>query len=220
MTDLSPTSRRAGPRRLMKVVAAAAIAAPAGYFLGQFLARVFPDAGPLAGWFEAILWPDVVAGLLALSMAAASLIIFLFARSPDRAARLLALPEAASPGEMRLLRRQAIICLLSALALVLPFVLPAGGVAPLVALILIAAIMAFHSVLNLRLYRDSDEMLRAVTTEAAMKTFWIGQGGLFLWAAAERVGVAPDVTAWGVYVALMGLYLVIGAVVTAKRGLA
>ncbi len=220
MTDLPSISRPTGSRRLFRIVAAAAIAAPVGYVFGQVLAKVFPNPGPLAGLFEAMRWPDAAAGLLALGMTVAALVIFLWSRNPIRAARLLALPEAASPEEIRLLRRQAVICLLSAVALILPFGLPAGGVSPLISLVLIVALLAFHTVLNLRLHRDNDEMLRAVMTEAAMKTFWIGQGVLFLWAAAERVGVALEVTAWGVYVALMGLYLVIGAVVTARRGLA
>ncbi len=217
MTDASsPRPARRWARFLISV----AIAGPVGYGVGVLLAKVFPDAGPLEGLIGSLRWSDVVAAILALVMAISAAVVFIFSLNPVRAARLLVLPEAATPDEIGLLRRQGVICLLSAVVLVLPLALPAGGVSPVIALGLIVALLALHTVLNLGFYRDSDEMLRAVTTEAAMKTFWIGQGVLFLWAAAERLGVAPVLTAWDVYVVLMGLYLVIAAIVTARRGLA
>lgn len=219
MTDLS-SSRPDGQRRWIRLLIAAVIAAPVGYGVGMLLARAFPDAGPLEALIGGLRWADAVAAVLSVLMALSATVVFFCSFSPIRAARLLVLAEAASPEEIRLLRRQGVICLLSAVVLALPVILPAGGVSPLIALGLIVALLAFHTVLNLGFYRDSDEMLRAVTTEAAMKTFWIGQGVLFLWAAAERLGVAPVLTAWDVYVVLMGLYLAIAAVVTARRGLA
>lgn len=219
MTDAS-SPRPGGTRRWIRLLIAAVLAAPVGYVVGMGLARVFPDAGPLEALIGGLRWSDAVAAVLALVMTISAAVVFIFSLNPVRAARLLVLPEAATPDEIGLLRCQGVICLLSAVVLVLPLALPAGGLSPIIALGLIVALLALHTVLNLGFYRDSDEMLRAVTTEAAMKTFWIGQGVLFLWAAAERLGVAPVLTAWDVYVVLMGLYLAIAAVVTARRGLA
>lgn len=56
--------------------------------------------------------------------------------------------------------------------------------------------------------------------EAAAATFFLGQGLLFLWAAAERLGVVAPLTAWDIYAVLMTLYLVALAVASARRGLA
>lgn len=220
MNDLSPSSRPAGALRWVKLVVAVVVAAPVGYVVGMLLAKAFPDAGPLDALIGGLGWADVAAAALSAILATSALVVFVASRSSKHAARLLVLPEGASPEEMRLLRRQGVICLVSAVVLVLPIALPAGGAPPLVSLGLIVALLAFHTALNLGFYRASDEMLRAITTEAAMKTFWIGQGVLFLWAAAERLGVAPVLTAWDVYVVLMGLYLVIAASVAARRGLA
>ncbi|GAD58089.1 hypothetical protein [Brevundimonas abyssalis] len=49
--------------------------------------------------------------------------------------------------------------------------------------------------------------------------FWIGQAALFGWAVAERLGVAPTLTAWDILVVVMGLYLVCSATVGLRRGL-
>jgi hypothetical protein len=41
-------------------------------------------------------------------------------------------------------------------------------------------------------------------------TFAFGQGALFLWAAAEHLGLVPVVSAWDLAMAMMTLYLGVG----------
>jgi hypothetical protein len=47
-------------------------------------------------------------------------------------------------------------------------------------------------------------------------TFAIGQGGLFLWAAAEHMSLVKPVSAWDLLVNMMLLYLFVGAAVSVR----
>jgi hypothetical protein len=108
----------------------------------------------------------------------------------------------------------------SGLILVLPIVFTLAGLAGGLAMGLIVLLFAVHTVLNVRVWRGVDELLRRTTMEAATATFFLGQGLLFLWAAAERLGVLPPLTAWDIYAVLMTLYLMVSAIASARRGLA
>jgi hypothetical protein len=46
-----------------------------------------------------------------------------------------------------------------------------------------------------------------MSMEASALCFWGLQGALFLWASAERMGLAPQITAWTGVVILMTVYL-------------
>ena len=94
-----------------------------------------------------------------------------------------------------------------------------GNTAPVLTLIAIAAFFILHTGLNLNLWRRGDEMIRRVIVESGAMAFWIGQAALFGWAVAERLGVAPALTAWDILVVVMGLYLICSAVVGLRRGL-
>ncbi len=74
--------------------------------------------------------------------------------------------------------------------------------------------------MNVRVYRQADELLRRAVMEAAAVTFFLGQLVLFMWAAAERLGAAPTITAWDIYAVLMTLYLGASIWISARRGLA
>nr|WP_314432948.1 hypothetical protein [uncultured Brevundimonas sp.] len=56
--------------------------------------------------------------------------------------------------------------------------------------------------------------------ETATIAFLLGQGLLFIWAAAERLGLATPLTAWDIYAVLMAVYLTASLVVSLRRGLA
>jgi hypothetical protein len=130
------------------------------------------------------------------------------------------LDEPASAEEGRQVRLQAVVMGFSGLILVLPIVFALAGLAGGLAMGLIVLLFAVHTVLNVRVWRGVDELLRRTTMEAATATFFLGQGLLFLWAAAERLGVLPPLTAWDIYAVLMTLYLMVSAIASARRGLA
>jgi hypothetical protein len=88
-----------------------------------------------------------------------------------------------------------------------------GVLAALVALTLIQV------VLNVRLWREADELTRRVTFEGACIAFFIVEGLLFLWAAAEVLGVAPAVSAWAVWTLMFAAYLFVTGWVGYRRGI-
>jgi hypothetical protein len=55
--------------------------------------------------------------------------------------------------------------------------------------------------------------------EAAAGAFIVFESGLFIWAAAPCWGVAPDVSAWAIWMAMFGLYILAAVWVSARRGL-
>ncbi len=84
----------------------------------------------------------------------------------------------------------------------------------------IALLFAVQTVYNFLLWRVSDEFVRQTTATTAALTFAIGQGGLFLWAAAERMSLVKPVSAWHLLVTMMVLYIFVGSLVslrTARR---
>ncbi len=76
-----------------------------------------------------------------------------------------------------------------------------------------------QSVANLMLWRRADEMLRRVMVETSALAFWASQMALFLYAAAERLGLTGGVSAWGMMGVLMTIYLLASTVASMRRGL-
>jgi len=83
----------------------------------------------------------------------------------------------------------------------------------------IVAVLALQTVANVLLWRRADEMLRRVMLETSALAFWVGQLALFLYAAAERLGLVGGVTAWGMMAILMAVYLLASVVAALRRGL-
>lgn len=72
---------------------------------------------------------------------------------------------------------------------------------------------------NILLWRRADEMLRRIMAETATLAFWALQSALFLYAAAERLGLIHGLTAWGMMGVLMGVYFVASVLAAARRGI-
>ena len=134
--------------------------------------------------------------------------------------RVLKLEGPAGDDEVRDARRQSAVLGLSGIIMILPMILSGLALPVTASLAGIGLLLVLHTALNLRLYRSVDELFRRVVVEAGALTFWLGQGLLFIWAAAERLAVAPPLTAWDIYVVLMSVYLIVSMVVTFRRGLA
>lgn len=217
MSRLFPASMSNGARTLIKALAAGAISGVLGYFVGQLAYDYFPGLEPD---LSAVRWADVVAFLLAAIMVVASLATAI--RSLDRKGlgKTLNLEGPAGDGEVREVRLQSAILILSGLILPLPMILSSVGAPVGLSLAAVAGLLVLHTVLNFHLYRTVDELFRRIVVEAGAVTFWLGQGLLFLWAAAERLSAVPPITAWDAYVVLMGVYLVVSMIVTMRRGLA
>jgi hypothetical protein len=80
----------------------------------------------------------------------------------------------------------------------------------------IVSLFAVQTFYNFRLWRISDEFVRSTMIATAAWTFAIGQGGLFLWSAAERMSLVKQASAWNLTVAMMLLYLFVGSLVSMR----
>ena len=114
---------------------------------------------------------------------------------------------------------QAAVTLLAGVMLAIP-IYATRWVSADVAFGAVVVLLALQSALNLMLWRRADEMLRRVMVETGALAFWALQLGLFLYAAAERLGLVEGVTAWGMISVLMAVYFVASAVAAARRGIA
>ncbi len=172
-------------------------------------------------------WSDHLALALAAIMIVSAVVIGLSSFSARAAARMLD-PESqapARPPQLTLLRQQAAVMLLAGLMMGAPVLanlvvtpLPVElGVATLAALI---ALLLLQTGLNFSIWNRGDEMMKGVMSEVATVCFWSMQGALFLWAAAEKLGVAPPLTSWDLMSLLMAFYLLISSVIAARRGFA
>jgi hypothetical protein len=79
--------------------------------------------------------------------------------------------------------------------------------------------LVIQSIANLMLWRAADEMLRQVMAETSAIAFWALQTALFLYAAAERLGLVSTISGWGLTGILMAVYLVASIVASARRGI-
>ena len=113
---------------------------------------------------------------------------------------------------------QVVVMLLAGGMFLLPMFGPAWA-APNVIFAAILALLLLQSVANLMLWRAADEMLRRIMSETSAMAFWVVQLGLFIYAAAERLGLVETITGWGLIGLLMGVYFVSSIIASARRGI-
>lgn len=151
-------------------------------------------------------WEDELAVVMAAAMiGVAAITAFIVARRPADVPRGCGI-------------LQVIVMLLAAAMFLLPVFGPAWASAEMV-FAAVLLLVAVQSAANLMLWRTADEMLRRVMLETSALAFWSLQLGLFIYAAAERLGLVGTVTAWGLTGILMGVYFIASAVAAARRGL-
>jgi hypothetical protein len=126
----------------------------------------------------------------------------------------------ASDEEVRSFRYQAMVMALAGILLAAPLLgihLFGGNIVDSrLFLAGIVLVFAAQTYCNFRLWRVSDEFVRGSMMLTAAWTFAIGQGGLFLWSAAERMSLVRQSSAWNLTVAMMLLYLLVGSVVSVR----
>ncbi|QTC91301.1 hypothetical protein [Brevundimonas goettingensis] len=113
---------------------------------------------------------------------------------------------------------QVLVMLLAGAMMLLPMV-GARIAAPELVMAALAVMLVVQAGANLLLWRRADEMLRRIMAETATLAFWTLQSALFLYAAAERLGLIQGLTAWGMMGILMGVYFVASAIAAARRGI-
>jgi len=113
---------------------------------------------------------------------------------------------------------QVVVMLLAGILFLLP-VFGSAWTTPEVVFGAVLLLLAVQSGANLMLWRNADEMLRRVMLETSAMAFWAVQLGLFIYAAAERLGLIGTITGWGLMGMLMGVYFIASIVAGARRGL-
>jgi hypothetical protein len=113
---------------------------------------------------------------------------------------------------------QVVVMLLAGILFLLP-VFGSAWTTPEVVFGAVLLLLAVQSGANLMLWRNADEMLRRVMLETSAMAFWAVQLGLFIYAAAERLGLIGTITGWGLMGVLMGVYFIASIVAGARRGL-
>lgn len=205
------------PVRLLKYAGFGFLFGVAGYGFGWLLADHVPHS-TFAGLD--LRWSDYAALAVALMLIVGGVFSLVAARSGRALSAATRGQESASETEVRDMRLQSGVVLLSGFMLAVPpLAIASGNPAPVPTYAALMAVFILHSLMNLNLWRRGDEMIRRVILEAGAGAFWIGQAVLFAWAAAERLGLADPVTAWDILAVLMGLYLVCSMIAAVRRGL-
>jgi hypothetical protein len=151
-------------------------------------------------------WEDELAVVMAAAMiGVAAITAFIVARRPADVPRGCGI-------------LQVVVMLLAAALFLLP-VFGAAWASPEMVFGGVLLLVVAQSAANLMLWRTADEMLRRVMLETSALAFWSLQLGLFIYAAAERLGLVGTITAWGLMGILMGVYFIASAVAAARRGL-
>jgi hypothetical protein len=113
---------------------------------------------------------------------------------------------------------QVVVMLLAGILFILP-VFGSAWTTPEVVFGAVLLLLAVQSGANLMLWRNADEMLRRVMLETSALAFWAVQLSLFIYAAAERLGLIGTISGWGLMGVLMGVYFIASIVAGARRGL-
>jgi hypothetical protein len=190
-----------------------------GAGLGFLVGKVFKHGHPGVQADGA----DVTALGLAAFYLVTTLLLLWIANDRMRLARVLEGKEAdipASDDEVRSFVYQALVMALAGILLALPIFgarLFAGDLLhrkiAFAGIVLLFAVQTFY---NVRLWRISDEFVRSTMAKTAALTFAIGQGGLFLRAAAEHMSLVKPVSTWDLLVIMMQLYIFVGLFISVR----
>lgn len=151
-------------------------------------------------------WPDALALLMAVTLIATGIIgAITMATRPSSVPKGCGLLQIAVMG-------------LAGVLFILPIFATPWADADLV-FVAVVALAVVQTIANVMLWRRADEMLRRVMMETGAIAFWAGQMALFLYAAAERLGLVATVSAWGLMGILMALYFFSSMIAALRRGL-
>lgn len=181
--------------RLIGIAALAAAGGATGYAMASVTA------------LETLAWDDslnlLMAALLVVSALASVVAMFVRPSSMPKGCGVL----------------QITVLLLAGVMLLLPIFGPAYA-SPDVVFGAVIVLLIGQSIANLMLWKAADELFRRVMAETSALAFWAVQLALFVYAAAERVGLVQSLSAWGMMGILMGIYLACSVIASARRGLA
>lgn len=222
--NLASNSPKPAGNRALRALIYAVAAAPLGYLVGKYLARL-EDAGV---WSKPDLsWSDGLALFLALLLSTIGVITMIVSASRKTLGRQID-PEGGRPATLAQAAFHAQsgwVMALGGVMMAAPVLIGAvyDPVPPMIAsaaMIGLVALFLIQSASNISVWVRSDELMRRAAAEIWAITFVILQGALFLWAAGEKLGLLPVLTLWDAVNVVMTAYLLIAGVVMWRRGLA
>jgi MFS family permease len=206
--------------RSMKIAARVVIGALAGAAFGGALVKLLLRLH-VSLWHAS--WSDGLALWLGVSFLGIGLIMAGVSFNRREVARNLEGREAKLPAtdeEVRAVRLQGATLVLAGIMLMLPLMamgsLGMPAYAPQLFYAGIVLLFALQTAANAMLWRCCDEFLRRQILLTAAIAFAIGQGALFLWAAAEHLHLAPAISSWDIVTLLMAGYLAIGGYIAVR----
>ncbi len=170
-------------------------------------------------------WADLAAGTIAAMLLATGVMIGLVSFNGRLAGKLIdpTSDRPARPAQASVYRQQAAVMALAGLMMAAPVVarlafepLPVDLAQAIMAGIV--ALFLLQTLFNVTVWMRADEMVRQMIAESGSVCFWVLQGALFLWACAEKLQLAPALSAWDLMTILMGVYLVISSLISIRRG--
>jgi hypothetical protein len=214
----SALKRGPTPVRLALAAAGMAVGGGLGWLIGRLVKHGQLDLSG-AGW------SDLAAGTIAAMLLATGLLVGLASFNARLAGRMMdpTSDRPARPAQASFYRQQGVVMALAGIMLAAP-VLARLFWAPLpdqLAQAVMAGIIALfllQTLLNVTVWMRADEMMRRMIAESGSVCFWVLQAALFLWAAAEKLELAPALSAWDLMTILMGAYLVVSSLMSIRRG--
>lgn len=217
---MTTSALKRGPTPVRLALAAAGMVVGGG--LGWGVGRLVKHGGldlSAAGW------SDLAAGTIAAMLLATGLMVGLASFNARIAGRMMdpTSDRPARPAQTVFYRQQAAVMALAGIMLAAPVTarlfwapLPAALAQAVMAGII--ALFLLQTLLNVTVWMRADEMMRRMIAESGSVCFWVLQGALFLWAAAEKLELAPALSAWDLMTILMGVYLVVSSIMSVRRG--
>jgi hypothetical protein len=166
----------------------------------------------------ALSWADQTAFLVAFMCVASAVRLMLESFNRRSLGALMRVEDAATSKEVAQARLQAVLLLaLGGVIVWPPIAALMAWPAPLWTYGVVVAFLAVRIVYTIYVFRRGDEFARQRVRHVTWWTYFAGQTALLAYAAAERLGLAPTVTAWDILVLLVGLSIVMSAFVSPTK---
>ncbi|MBS0385570.1 MAG: hypothetical protein JSS00_09505 [Proteobacteria bacterium] len=157
-------------------------------------------------------WSDAVAIVVALMCAASALRLAAESFYPDALGARIGVEGPSTAREVRQVRLQAMLLVALAIALVWPVTATwLHWPAPAWAYVVTAAFILVRITYTWVVFARADEFSRQRTRQMGWWIFFAGQTALLAYASAERLGLAPTLTAWDILVLMQFLSIMMAA---------
>lgn len=212
------------PTRTRRALIGLIVGAPLGYAFGLSIAKL-EKAGLFA--IPKLGWSDGLALGLAALMFLVGLVTLIISANRRLLGRQLNPDERrpATGAQASFHAQSGMVLALAGVMFATPVLIPAlfdpvPTVVSSAAMIALVALFLLQTTLNLSIWTRADEFMRRALGEIAAVSFFVLQGALFLWAAAEKLGFVARLSLWDAVSVMMAVYLLVNSLISWRRGLA